>query len=221
MATGRWNLKSQSSQVVTLFVENLSESLHWQGLWYAFGRHGDVVDAFIARKTSRGRKRFGFVRYARMSGAERVVERLNGFALYGKKLFVTFAKFKTRQAFWRKVQPEPTRNSKLEKHVSRNRFEETDKTENKQVWCNMESRTKSMEEGEPSASNEIKHKRIAGHVENEDLWIFKRCLVGKMASICSVSSIMEKLDGWGFGEIRVQRMGEKHFYSALKMKIST
>ncbi|KAK8647668.1 hypothetical protein V6N13_121397 [Hibiscus sabdariffa] len=203
MATGRWNLKSQSSQVVTLFVENLPESLHWQGLWYAFGRHSDVVDAFIAKKTSRGGKRFGFMRYARMVDAERAVERLNGFALYGNKLFVTFAKFKTRQAFWRKVQPEPTRNSKPEKLVSMNRLEETDR------------RTKSMEEGEPSASNEIKYKRIAGHVENEDLWRFKRCLVGKMASICSVSSIMAKLDGcigWGFGEIRVQRMGEKHFY---------
>ncbi|KAK8615670.1 hypothetical protein V6N13_017253 [Hibiscus sabdariffa] len=68
-----------------------------------------------------------------------------------------------------------------------------------------------MEEGEPSASNEIKYKRIAGPVENEDLWSFQRCLVGKMASICSVSSIMAKLDGWGFGEIRVQRMGGKAF----------
>ncbi|KAK8612255.1 hypothetical protein V6N13_092374 [Hibiscus sabdariffa] len=102
-------------------------SANCAGLSQAHKGHGDVMDAFIARKISRGGKRSGFVRYARMSDAERAVERLNGFALYGTKIFVTFAKFKTRQSFWRKVRPEPTLNSKLEEHVSRNKFEEDDR----------------------------------------------------------------------------------------------
>ncbi|KAK8553272.1 hypothetical protein V6N13_105190 [Hibiscus sabdariffa] len=46
-------MEKVSQQAVSLFVENLPPSLHWQGLWFAFGRHGDVVDAFIARKLSK------------------------------------------------------------------------------------------------------------------------------------------------------------------------
>ncbi|KAK9019777.1 hypothetical protein V6N11_054285 [Hibiscus sabdariffa] len=49
-------------EVVSLFVENLPETLHWKGLWFSFARHGDVVNAYIARKRCRGGKRFGFVR---------------------------------------------------------------------------------------------------------------------------------------------------------------
>ncbi|KAL4297063.1 hypothetical protein GQ457_12G027510 [Hibiscus cannabinus] len=52
-----WRGKNQ--QIFTLFVENLPEKLHWQGLRHAFGRFGDVLDAFIASKRNRRGRRFG------------------------------------------------------------------------------------------------------------------------------------------------------------------
>ncbi|KAK8610497.1 hypothetical protein V6N13_081653 [Hibiscus sabdariffa] len=47
--------------IITLYVGNLPEKLHWCGLRQAFGRHGDLVDAYIAKKLDRQGKLFGFV----------------------------------------------------------------------------------------------------------------------------------------------------------------
>ncbi|KAK8490478.1 hypothetical protein V6N11_059519 [Hibiscus sabdariffa] len=46
--------------IITLYVGNLPEKLHWCGLRQAFGRHGDLVDAYIAKKLDRQGKLFGF-----------------------------------------------------------------------------------------------------------------------------------------------------------------
>ncbi|KAK8633331.1 hypothetical protein V6N13_014177 [Hibiscus sabdariffa] len=56
-----------------------------------------------------------------------------------------------------------------------------------------------------------KLKRITGHVENEDLWKLRRCLVGVMDTVCSVSSIHNWLLKWGLGDINVQRLGAKRY----------
>ncbi|KAK8576933.1 hypothetical protein V6N13_121932 [Hibiscus sabdariffa] len=77
--------------VTTLFVENIPEKMHWKRLWFSFARHGDVVNAYIARKLSRGGKRFGFVRMKEKVDADRAIERLHGFFLYGSKLTVKMA----------------------------------------------------------------------------------------------------------------------------------
>ncbi|KAK8615661.1 hypothetical protein V6N13_017244 [Hibiscus sabdariffa] len=85
--------------VITLFIENLSETLHWKGLWHVFGSHGDVADPFIARKRSRGDKRFGFMRFTSRIDAERAMERLNDFFFIGKRLSVSLAKYKSRNTY--------------------------------------------------------------------------------------------------------------------------
>ncbi|KAK8714362.1 hypothetical protein V6N13_149555 [Hibiscus sabdariffa] len=90
-------------EIVSLYVQNLPTQLHWSGLRQTFGRHGDVVDSFIAGKKNRAGKRFGFVRFPNIADAERAIERLNGFSLYGFSLSVSFARFKTRTSYWRKV----------------------------------------------------------------------------------------------------------------------
>ncbi|KAK8604732.1 hypothetical protein V6N13_099663 [Hibiscus sabdariffa] len=90
------------SEVITLFVKNIPEKLHWQGLWFAFGRHGDIVDAFIATKKSKDGKRFGFVRVKNWGDANRIIERLNNSRLFGSMISVSLARFKTRQMYWRK-----------------------------------------------------------------------------------------------------------------------
>ncbi|KAK8573743.1 hypothetical protein V6N13_009831 [Hibiscus sabdariffa] len=50
-----------------------------------------------------------------------------------------------------------------------------------------------------------------GHVNNEDLWKLRRCLVGETASVCSLSSIRNRLVSWGLGDVKVQRLGAKAF----------
>ncbi|KAK8633330.1 hypothetical protein V6N13_014176 [Hibiscus sabdariffa] len=80
--------------VISLFVENLPESLHWKGVWFAFARHGEVVNVYITRKRSRWGKRFGFVRMENMRDANRAIQRLNGFTLYGSRLVVKIARDK-------------------------------------------------------------------------------------------------------------------------------
>ncbi|KAK8570230.1 hypothetical protein V6N13_002925 [Hibiscus sabdariffa] len=62
--------------------------MHWKGLCHSFARHGEVVDMYIVRRLSRGRKRLGFVRMNGKEEAERAIERLHGFRLYGSKLTV-------------------------------------------------------------------------------------------------------------------------------------
>ncbi|KAK8671907.1 hypothetical protein V6N13_038490 [Hibiscus sabdariffa] len=75
----------ESNQLFTLYVDNISARLHWKGLWFAFGRHGDVEEAFIARKRNAKGRRFGFIRYRNRTDAVRATERLNGFFLYGRQ----------------------------------------------------------------------------------------------------------------------------------------
>ncbi|KAL4279774.1 hypothetical protein GQ457_03G001570 [Hibiscus cannabinus] len=66
------------SQVISLFVQNIPPSLHWKGLWHTFGKHGEVIDTFIARKLDKTGKRFGFVRFNSRCDAERAIEKFNG-----------------------------------------------------------------------------------------------------------------------------------------------
>ncbi|KAK8625316.1 hypothetical protein V6N13_090190 [Hibiscus sabdariffa] len=52
-------------------------------------------------------------------------------------------------------------------------------------------------------------RRVSGHVEEEDLWKMKRCLVGESSTVTSVCNIQDRLIKWGLGDIKVQRMGGK------------
>ncbi|XP_039052000.1 polyadenylate-binding protein 2-like [Hibiscus syriacus] len=64
---------------VSLFVQNIPPSYHWSGLRQLFGRHGDVISSYIARKNDRTGKRFDFVRFSNRDDSVRAVQRLNGF----------------------------------------------------------------------------------------------------------------------------------------------
>ncbi|KAL4354811.1 hypothetical protein GQ457_06G000960 [Hibiscus cannabinus] len=96
-------------QITTVFVDNISPALHWQGLWHAFARHVNVVDAFIARKLSRGGRRYGFVRFEMKADAWRAIERLNGFSLFGQRISVTLAHNNSRTQYWKKVRQDNTK----------------------------------------------------------------------------------------------------------------
>ncbi|KAL4384633.1 hypothetical protein GQ457_15G028830 [Hibiscus cannabinus] len=106
---------------VTLFVFHLPEKLHWKGLWALFSYHGDVLDAYIPSKRSKGGQRFGFVRYASMEDAMRAQERLDGFPLYSYRVRVHLARFEPgrnhgrSRELWRIKNIESERGRAMEK----------------------------------------------------------------------------------------------------------
>ncbi|KAL4271467.1 hypothetical protein GQ457_13G005560 [Hibiscus cannabinus] len=67
------------------------------------------------------------------------------------------------------------------------------------------------EAGESSAGGGMKGRKVIGHVESEDLWKLKKCLVGVTKMVCSVQNIALRLQQWGLGDIKIQRLGGKMF----------
>ncbi|KAK8690132.1 hypothetical protein V6N13_088833 [Hibiscus sabdariffa] len=184
----------------------------WKGLWHSFARHGDVVDTFIPRKPSRGGKKFGFVHFGKKIDAERVIERLNGFTLYGFRLSVKMARFeaKSRGGGYTK---EVTRLCSQEKVCPAYRKKGVHVLDPGH-WDKPNG--KGIEGGESRTLNSRAVKRIVGHVEEEELWNLRRSLIGVTASVCSISSIQSRLTEWGLGEIKVQRLGGKSFLLTIK-----
>ncbi|KAE8716669.1 hypothetical protein F3Y22_tig00110114pilonHSYRG00633 [Hibiscus syriacus] len=81
------------SETVSLFVDNLPNTIHWKGLWQIVGRCGEVLSVYIPKKRSRAGSRFGFVKVGNKVEAERVKERLKGLIVYGSRISVSFAKY--------------------------------------------------------------------------------------------------------------------------------
>ncbi|KAK8630032.1 hypothetical protein V6N13_078843 [Hibiscus sabdariffa] len=94
---GRWkssgNGRQQKYIQTTVFVSNLPPRLHWQGLWFAFVRYGEVIDAFIPAKKSKTDFRYGFVRFLKLEDAEKAILHLSGSVLYGSLLNASLARF--------------------------------------------------------------------------------------------------------------------------------
>ncbi|KAE8677847.1 Detected protein of confused Function [Hibiscus syriacus] len=86
----------------TIFIENLPESINWKRLGSIFGIHGQVIDAFIPKKTNSKAFRFGFICYATIEEARITISKMNGNHIYGSKARVSLAKYKPRQSYWRK-----------------------------------------------------------------------------------------------------------------------
>ncbi|KAL4376870.1 hypothetical protein GQ457_02G039660 [Hibiscus cannabinus] len=167
-------------EVITLFVENL----HWKGLWFSFARHGEVANVYIARRRSRGGKRFGFVRMKGLETAERVMNRLHGFILYGSKLTVKRARNNVewdRKRFSGSL-PQKPGTTGIGVGVSLGHGERIKISGLRRLSDDIAEVPMGIE----------KPKKIAGHVEDEDLWRLRRCLVGVSDTICSVSSIHQR-----------------------------
>ncbi|KAK8634096.1 hypothetical protein V6N13_014925 [Hibiscus sabdariffa] len=201
--------------------EEMLERIHWQGLRLAFGRHGDVVDAFIATKRNKKGRRFGFVKFSNKTDADRAIERLNGFKLFGSKISVSVAKYNTRVAYWRRV-----RMGQHEKVCKKGDVYESNRNTvergrsgvvkgkvdiGESSSSGREPKSNMLVTEEPSGKNPKDIKRVVGHIEAEDLWKCRRCLVGEMETVCSVRSIENRLNEWGLGEIKVQRLSGKSY----------
>ncbi|KAK8605346.1 hypothetical protein V6N13_102128 [Hibiscus sabdariffa] len=196
MAAAKWEGKNQNT--FTLFVENLSEKLHRQGLWHTFGRYGDVLDAFIARKRNRAGKRFGFVRFGKRIDAERAIERSNGFVLFRSRIRVVPALYKPRQSYWRKARTGNPENRYGGGKQSENmNLAGSGGSANPKVGGKVSQDSYEKERGECSSRNAGKCKRISGVVvEKEELWKLKRCMVGVMSTkVAELWGTFESLGG--------------------------
>ncbi|KAK8633453.1 hypothetical protein V6N13_014299 [Hibiscus sabdariffa] len=186
--------QQEEQRPVSLFVDNLPPLLHWKGLWQIFGRYCDVMNAFIANKRSKRGSRFGFVKVSNKKDAAMAIERLNGRNVYGSRISVVTTKFKNIPIAGECVMKDKGEVRTSNKQVQKGPSKET-------IW-----------ERDESIKNEIKgRKRIMAHVETEELWKMRRCLVGRMLSVCSTRSIELRLQAWGLGEIKVHRLGGKTF----------
>ncbi|KAK8663459.1 hypothetical protein V6N13_083278 [Hibiscus sabdariffa] len=154
----------------------------------------------LRRNSVKRRRRFGFVQFKSKADATRVIERLNGFSLYGSRLLVKMAEFERKNG--EGVDRNSARMCK-KYHKDFNNHELGGGT--------------GMNYNNEGGSNERRNKkRIIGHSEEEDLWNLRSCLVGTTATVCSVSSIESRLTNWGLGEIKVQRLGGKSFLLTIK-----
>ncbi|KAK8696496.1 hypothetical protein V6N13_001635 [Hibiscus sabdariffa] len=150
------------------------------GMWF---------DSFIAGKRNRAGKRFGFVRFPNRQDAERAIERLNGFNLYGSRLSVSVARYRARTTYWRKVRQDKF-HQKQEERMEEVRLRKPEESQNN---------SKSLESMEGTSNSELKWgeekrlRRVQGFLEEEALVRLNKCAVGTMAAVCSISSVEQRL----------------------------
>ncbi|KAK8708209.1 hypothetical protein V6N13_059253 [Hibiscus sabdariffa] len=186
--------KLEGEKGVTLFVENIPMRMQWRGLWHMFARHGEVIRTFIAKKLSRGGKRFGFVELGNEVDANRAMERLNRFITYGFRLTVKVARQNNLRRSEEKKRP---KNEQKRVHIWVERKEDQPRAED-QLLKELNPR-------------ESKCKKVIGHVEEEELWKLQKCLVGETSMVCSVQYLAKRLEAWGLNGIKILRMGGKLF----------
>lgn len=88
----------ESSEISTLFVDNIPEERDPQWLFKIFNKYEVVKDAFIPRKRSlQTSSRFGFVWFDWHVSAGMAVAKLNGVWFDDKKLFVKEACFDVKE----------------------------------------------------------------------------------------------------------------------------
>ncbi|KAH1072500.1 hypothetical protein J1N35_024828 [Gossypium stocksii] len=196
-----------------MFVSNIPASMHWKGLWALFSYHGKVVDVFIPEKKSKRGRRFGFVHYTNYLDARRVISRLNGFVILGSRIWVKVARFKGRRAIWRRAFKQRNSMNAEENNqvgvVNVGRGKEGDgKLEDTR---NLDFLGYSFGDGAGSEGLKMAEV-IQGHVEDELLWKFQKCLVGEVVSFCEQKSLADRIAQVGLGEICVKRI-QGNFFS--------
>ncbi|KAK8654322.1 hypothetical protein V6N13_128293 [Hibiscus sabdariffa] len=119
---------------------------------------------------------------------------------------VSFARFKTRTSYWRKLSHSKTQQKPGvgTEDINQSKPREAENNANPSYCSQMNQR-------------EVKElKRVEGFVEEEALSKLNKCAVGLMATVCSTSSVEERLNNWGLGEISIKSMGGKCFLIEFK-----
>lgn len=116
-----------------MFVDNLPQSMTLEWLRQIFKHHGDLLDVFLSRRIrKKNTNLFGFVKYATLEEAKKVVEELNGVQNRTQQIYVGLAKYD------RKGKNESTRrrtNGPSERRDIRLFMNQWDKRSYKDVVC--------------------------------------------------------------------------------------
>ncbi|KAL4347102.1 hypothetical protein GQ457_17G020660 [Hibiscus cannabinus] len=184
-----------------IFVGNLPWQLHWKGVWQVFDRHGVVVDVFVPKRCARDGSRFGFVRLKSKEDAIQIIERLNGFRLYGSVIRIAMAYGNGRSSFWRKK-----RSSEV---VEKQGIESQRPMLMEEVSTKMaQSNQQTEQEGEVEETTQQKEniRVITGFVDDEKLELLSRCALGfcrKPQQIIDLANEFRRADLVGFKIMRV------------------
>ncbi|KAL4326071.1 hypothetical protein GQ457_11G031760 [Hibiscus cannabinus] len=159
--------------VWTLFVGNLSDQIHWKGLWQVFDRYGRVLDSFIPQKRALDGRRFGFVRMYSEAEAIRVRDCLHGKWIHGSRIRVNFAERDSRNQYWRR---------------KRSDYKSTSTPQS------AKGRSASRAGGVDGLSAEHRVlRRVEGSVSEDSMAVLQRCSIGCCRNPISNSSLAEEL----------------------------
>ncbi|KAK5841265.1 hypothetical protein PVK06_010174 [Gossypium arboreum] len=156
--------------------------------------------------------RFGFVRYDNYSDASRAISRLNGFVFLGNRIWVKFARFKGRRTIWRRVSKQ--HNPLNSEGIIQERVEYIGRGKVGKEKLEDTRRRNLLDSclGDSSGAAGLKMAEVVqGHVEDELLWKFQKCLVGEVASFCELKSLANRVARMGLGEICVKRIQGNYF----------
>lgn len=155
---------------------------HWKEkeLWNFFSKFRKVVDVYVARKLNKEHKKFGFVRFFKVSDEEELESRLRNIWIGSHKLFVRVEKFKRRT----------TNGSSEKKSITSIRKEEK----------KMEFSYAEVLNGKKSVSTPVLPKISLWSKDNsETVKELESHHVGKVRSIHVLNNLIDlcNLDGWG------------------------
>ncbi|KAL4369087.1 hypothetical protein GQ457_05G024400 [Hibiscus cannabinus] len=159
--------------VWTLFVGNLSDQIHWKGLWQVFDRYERVLDSIIPQKRALDGRRFGFVRMYSEAEAIRVRDCLHGKWIHGSRIRANFAERDSRNQYWRR---------------KRSDYKSTSTPQS------AKGRSGSRAGGMDGLSAEHRVlRRVEGSVSEDSMAVLQRCSIGCCRNPISNSSLAEEL----------------------------
>ncbi|KAI3693271.1 hypothetical protein L6452_33104 [Arctium lappa] len=103
------NNKELGKIATIFFFTNFPVEWREKELWNFFSKHGSVVDVYIARKLNKERRKFGFVRFIKVTDVSAFERRLRRLWIGNHKLFLSMEKFK-RKSLKRGVLAAPKAN---------------------------------------------------------------------------------------------------------------
>ncbi|KAJ0576053.1 putative RNA recognition motif domain, nucleotide-binding alpha-beta plait domain superfamily [Helianthus annuus] len=80
-------------KAVTFYVSNIHPQISDGELWTECRNYGQIVDAYIAKKLDKKGKRFGFLRFVKITDADKMVKALNQLTFYGWRIRANVARF--------------------------------------------------------------------------------------------------------------------------------
>ncbi|KAI7985209.1 Polyadenylate-binding protein 1-like [Camellia lanceoleosa] len=204
----RTNLASNGIRtlpMVTMFVDNLPDSMDKEWLLQLCSAAGKVQDVFISKKLSkRSKRRFGFVRFRSKEEADRAVEAVNGVTVRDCRLFAKMAAFcKEGQGLREVVKSNGTGRIRNDDPYGAYRGtigQSQGRNVSYQTFADV-----------VTGCNKDCHKALSPSVKADEYgneWL-RRSVVGKTYTFCSVKAVEDILKNVGVLNLQVREIGGK------------